>query len=148
MAKKNWLNLNGETLALSLLSAGEASHSFSAFLPSRFTIRNWVICGEADEVRDNIANLRSGYKPAVLFGMGLASVVSVIAKSVLPRLFSAGTSLAMIKLYEAALPPELQLKNPLDFLSLTAPNIGAAPAMAQGGETITSVAEGLGMMGI
>ena len=110
------LNLNGEVLALSLLSAGESAHAFSAFLPSRFTIKNWVLCAEdGKELEENIANLRSGYKPALLFGMGLGAVVSIIAKSPIPILFAGGSSLLMLQLYEGALPKELRLRNPMDI---------------------------------
>ena len=132
MAKQSWLNANAETLALSLLSAGEASHAFSAFLPSRFTIKNWVLCGDEAEVAGNIANLRSGYMPAVLFAVSLAGVVSVIARSVLPLVFSIGTSVVMIKLYEGALPSDMQLRNPFDFLSM-----GRAPLPKANGQGTT-----------
>lgn len=115
-------DLSGEIIALALLSAGEASHSFSAFLPSRFTIRNWVLDGEEQKVDENIVNLRSGYIPALIFGLGLGAIVSVIAKSALPLAFAAGTSLAMITLYEGALPPEKRL-NPV--LALQSGNCNA-----------------------
>ena len=108
--------MNGEVLALSLLSAGESAHAFSAFLPSHFTIRNWVLCEDSEEeVYFNIVKLRSGYKPALLFGMGLGAVVSIIAKSPLPILFAGGSSLLMLQLYEGALPKELRLRNPMDI---------------------------------
>jgi len=98
-----------ELIALSLLSAGEAAHAWSAFNPSAFTIRNWVLDGDPQKVQQNIANLRSGYLPAIAFGVGLGAVVSLIARSPLPAAFAGLTSLLMLVLYEQALPAEKRL---------------------------------------
>lgn len=110
------LDLNGLThptaqvLALALLTAGEQAHSYSAFCPSVFTIRNWVLEGDPATVSKNVANLRAGYRPAVAFGLGLGLVVSFIARSPLPLAFALGTSVVMGSLYEQALPKEYRLK--------------------------------------
>ena len=108
----------GEELALALLAAGESAHAFSAFLPSRFTIRNWVLdASQGAGIDANIANLRSGYGPSIALGLGLGGVISLLAKSALPLLFAAGTSLAMLRLYEDALPADKRLE-PLGYLTL------------------------------
>lgn len=101
-----------EVIALSLLTAGEMAHAFSAFMPSRFTIRNWVLDGDHRQVREKVASLRSGYAPALVFGLGLGGVVAVIARSPLPLLFSAATGAALVHLYEQALPAEMRLGRP------------------------------------
>lgn len=139
---------SGEVLALALLSAGEASHAFSAFLPSRFTIRNWVVCGTPEEVRENVANLRSGYRPAALFGLGLGAVISVIARSPLPVVFAAATTVAMVKLYEAALPPEMQLQNPFDVFRLPEGPHGDVPGESEAVPALMSAAGLVVGMGI
>lgn len=110
MMAKNRLNgLGGETLALALLTAGEQAHSFSAFMPSAFTAKNWVLEGSKDQVQARITMWRQGYRPAIAFGLGLGAVVSYIARSPLPLLFAAGSGVAMISLYERVLPKEDRL---------------------------------------
>lgn len=106
---------NGELLALVLLTIGETSHAYSSFLPSHFTIRNWVLDGQPEKVTENVKNLRSGYLPATGFGVGLGAAISYLSKSKLPLIASIIASAAMITLYERALPPELRL-NPLQAL--------------------------------
>lgn len=103
------LKADGQVLALSLLTAGEMAHAYSAFLPSRFTIRNWVLDGSEEKQAQNISDLRSGYIPALIFGLGLGGVVSYIARSTLPLIFSGVTGVAMLALYEQALPSHKQL---------------------------------------
>lgn len=111
--------MKGDVLALALLTAGEQAHAFSAYLPSHFTIRNWVLEGKNQrEIDANICNLRSGYLPSLAFGLGLGAVISFIAKSPLPFLFSVGTGAVMINLYERALPEDKRLKSPLDVIGL------------------------------
>ena len=110
LKQKNPFEGNGQTLALSLLTAGEMAHSWSAFLPSRFTVRALVLSGDGKQEK-NIKDLRSGYIPALTFGLALGGVVSYIAKSPLPFLFSAATGAIMLVLYEQGLPKEMQLHN-------------------------------------
>jgi len=100
-------DVKSQVLALSLLSAGEAAHAFSAWLPSYFTIKTFALDGE--NTAEKIAKLRSGYWPALAFGLGLGAVISVLAHSRLPLFFSAATGAAMITLYEAALPADQRL---------------------------------------
>lgn len=107
--KSNPLGVDGEVLALSLLTVGEAAHGFSSYMPSRFTIKNWVLDGNEAEVDKKISDLRSGYTPSLVIALGLGGIVSYIAKSPLPLLFAAGTSIAMTVLYEQALPSHKQL---------------------------------------
>ncbi len=108
-SKKDLLRMDSNIIALSLLTAGEQAHSFSAYLPSHFTIRNWVLDGTKEKQDANISNLRSGYIPSLIFGLGLGGVVSYIAKSPLPFIFSAATAAAMVMLYEQALPADKRL---------------------------------------
>ena len=104
------LNISTEVLALSLLTAGEQAHSFSAFMPSAFTANNWILDGTPEEIRQRVAMWRKGYRPALAFGLGLSAVVSVIAKSPLPFLFAAGAGVTMGTMYERILPEEYRLK--------------------------------------
>lgn len=137
-----------DLLALSLLTAGETMHSFSSFLPSHFTIKNWVLCAENQaDLDQNIANLRSGYRPSVMVGGLMGLFVSIIAKSPLPLAVSLATSGVMIKFYEQALPPELQIQNPLDIFALPpAANNTVIPAEAGiQGAGASSLPAGIGL---
>lgn len=100
---------DSEVVALTILSMAEAAHSYSAYLPSFFTIKTLAL-DDADGKRDEkIANLRSGYVPAAGFALLIGSIVSVLSKSPLPLLGSAVTSAVMVSLYEQALPTEIRL---------------------------------------
>jgi len=103
------MKVDKDVLALSLLSAGEVAHSFSSFMPSRFTLSNWVLDGTDAEVQVRLRSFRAGYLPAVAWGIGLSAVVSVVAESALPLLFGTGTAAAMVALYEQGIPPERRL---------------------------------------
>ena len=100
---------HSELIALSLLSAAEVAHSFSAFMPSAFTIKNWVLEGTNGELEERLVNLRAGYKPAVFFGLAISGTVALLAHSPLPILAGLGAGLVMMSQYEAALPPELRV---------------------------------------
>jgi small-conductance mechanosensitive channel len=63
-----------EDLLLAVFVAVEGVHSFSAFMPSAFTIRTFV------RDREDIAQLRAGYIPAVLFVFLIAGLVGAIRK--------------------------------------------------------------------
>lgn len=97
-----------QVIALTLLTAAETAHAFSAFLPSFFTIRTFALQGGLDEVCLKLENLRSGYIPAVTFGLALGGVVSALAKSPLPLVGSALTAVFMVSQYERALPERLR----------------------------------------
>lgn len=103
MAKK----LKTETILLSAFVGVESVHSFSAFLPSVFTIQGLAVPqGQQDMIR-------KGYVPAVGFSLALGGIVSGLIKSWLPIGFSAGTSLFMLSIYEVAIrtaPQTTQLK--------------------------------------
>jgi len=101
--------VNKDTIALSLLTAAESGHAFSAYLPSYFTIKSFALDGDPAEVQRKVANLRSGYVPAIGFGLLLGGVVSVLAKSYLPLLTSAGAAVLMVFFYEGALPADIRL---------------------------------------
>jgi hypothetical protein len=83
-----------ETIALSLLAGSEAAHFFSAFCPSIFTIRKLAIPegGEAD--------IRRGMYLGLAMGIGLGILVSVIAKSWLPLIFTAIIAGVIFFIYE------------------------------------------------
>ncbi len=126
--------MDKDLLALSLLAAGEQAHSFSSFLPSSFTVKSFALDPSDGKVEQKVRDLRSGYKPAVIFGIGLASVIAFIARNPLPLVLSAATSVAMITAYEGNLPPDMRL-NPFAALmdghgnkALPAPS----PAKARG----------------
>jgi hypothetical protein len=76
----------------------ECPHSFSAFMPSRFTIEHFAL--EDDE---SIRQLRAGYPPALVVNAGLGTVVSLIVESWWPLGMAAGVSALMIALYESAI---------------------------------------------
>ncbi len=117
---------SADLLALSLLTAGVAAQSFGPFLPPHSTMRSWVLCAEDRlELEENIQAMRSGYRPAVMMGSAMGALVSLVSGSPVPLLAGLGAGMAMIKIYETALPPELQLQNPLDIFSLPAPGQGA-----------------------
>jgi hypothetical protein len=101
-----------QLLALTLLTAAETAHSFSAFLPSYFTIRTFALDGDPAVVERKLKNLRSGYLPSVIFGLVLGSVVSFIARHPLPLAAAAATSAFMVWQYERAIPAECRLGLP------------------------------------
>ncbi len=107
--------MNEQTIALTLLTMAETGHAFSAFEPSYFTIRTFALEGDRERVAWKVANLRSGYVPAVMFGLGLGAIVSWLARSPLPLLGSAATVAFMVWQYERALPAPLRL-DPLQAL--------------------------------
>lgn len=111
MSKKKRKNpaTDSEVVALTILSMAEAAHSYSAYLPSFFTIKTLAL-DDGDGKRDEkIANLRSGYIPAAGFALLIGSIVSVLSKSPLPLLGSVVTSAVMVSLYEQALPENIRL---------------------------------------
>jgi hypothetical protein len=89
---------------LSIFTAAETAHAFSAFMPSHFTIKTFALEGDPAAVAVKLENLRSGYLPATLFGLLLGGVVSVLARSPLPLLASLGASAVMVLNYELAIP--------------------------------------------
>lgn len=103
------LTVEAQTLALSAVAAGETFHLGSACLPSYFTVKNWVLDGNPAQVQQRITAYRSGYRPAVVVGLGLSAALSVLARSPLPTIFAAAASVAMLQMYEGALPAELRL---------------------------------------
>ena len=76
----------------------ECPHSFSAFMPSRFTIEHFAL-----EDEESIRQLRAGYPPALVVNAGLGTVVSLIVESWWPLGMAAGVSALMIGLYESAI---------------------------------------------
>ncbi len=103
--------MNSDVIALSLLSGAETAHSFSSFLPSSFTVKSFAL-DPTGNVQQKVADLRSGYRPAVAFGLGLGGVVSLVARSPMPFFASVAAAGAMLLLYEQNLPPEMRLALP------------------------------------
>ena len=99
-----------QTLALSAVAAGETFHLGSACMPSYYTARNWILNGDPAKTAKGVADYRSGYRPAALIGMGLSIALSVLAESPLPTIFAGGAVIAMLAMYENALPAELRLR--------------------------------------
>jgi len=89
--------MDRELLALCILVSAEAGHSFSAFLPSYFTVQKF-----ADSPGD-IEKIRSGYIPALMFNFALGLGASWITKSYLPLLAVLLASAGMVVLYERAI---------------------------------------------
>jgi hypothetical protein len=86
-----------DKLLLAIFVAVEGAHSFSAFMPSYFTVKKF-----ATDPGD-VAALRSGYAPALIFNLALGGVVSLLVDDPKPVLVSAIVSGGMIALYEQAL---------------------------------------------
>lgn len=127
--------VSGDLLALSLLVAGETVHSYSAFMPSAFTAQNWVLVGTPEEIQKRVEMWRVGYRPAMLFGLGLAAAVSFLAKSVMPMMFSITSSAVMITMYEQQLPKEFQLPMqawPALLLQGESPKVSVTPTLKAG----------------
>jgi len=105
-----WRDPDKNVMALSLLTAGEAFHSFSSFLPSFFTIRTLAVAPDSTGTSQaqKIANLRSGYVPAVAFAEGMGVIVSTIAEHPLPMMLTSAASVLMVLAYESALPPGIR----------------------------------------
>lgn len=89
--------MDESTILLSVFVAVEGAHAFSAFMPSYFTVEKF-----AEDATD-LAKLRSGYQPAILFNAALGSTVALITKSLLPLLLALVVSAAMVTLYEGAI---------------------------------------------
>ena len=86
--------MTDDILLLSVFVAVEGAHSFSAFLPSAFTIRTFASDPQA------LARVRAGYLPAFVFLAALAATVAALKRSLLPLLLAAATGMLMVMLYE------------------------------------------------
>jgi hypothetical protein len=85
-----------EKLLLSVFTAVEGAHAFSAFMPSYFTVRKFA------STPSDRADLRSGYAPALIFNLALGGSLSALIKDARPLVISAIVSGGMILLYERA----------------------------------------------
>lgn len=88
---------NGEKIALTLLAASETAHVFSQFEPSIFTIRRLANPQNAS------GDIRIGYIPALVMGLGIAGAISLLVKSMLPVIASATVAGLTISVYEWAI---------------------------------------------
>ena len=86
-----------ENVLMASFVAVESAHSFSAFLPSVFTIKSLAVRQGEEKY------LREGYIPAIIFSLGLGFIVSKLIKSWLPLWFAIGTIAFMICCYEFAI---------------------------------------------
>ncbi len=88
--------MNG-TILLSMFTAVESAHAYSAFLPSIFTINTFVSSPEGIEA------IRRGELYASLFALGLGAIISQFTKSAMPLLFTGATVVIMLLVYESSL---------------------------------------------
>lgn len=89
-----------ETVLLSVFTAVEGAHAFSAFMPSYFTVKKFT------EDEEDRRALRSGYAPATAFNLALGGLVSVLIKDPKPFILSVIVIAFMIMLYERAITEE------------------------------------------
>jgi hypothetical protein len=104
-------------------------------MPSAFTAQNWVLTGTPEEIQNRVEMWRVGYRPALLFGLGLASAVSLIAKSYIPFMFSVASSVAMITMYEQMLPTEFRMPMqawPTLLIQGQSPKLSVTPTLKAG----------------
>lgn len=92
--------MNGERALISIMTALESAHGFSAFMPSVFTIKTFAAEGD---VETHMADLRSGYLPAVALSLAIGYIASQIVKSWWPLAGAIGVSAGMIGVYELAI---------------------------------------------
>lgn len=85
------------TLLLSIFVAVEGAHAFSAFMPSYFTVKKFASSSE------DLARLRSGYRPAIAFNLAIGGIVSLLVKDALPVIMSIIVVAFMLYLYENAI---------------------------------------------
>lgn len=86
-----------ENILLAAFTAVESAHAFSAFLPSVFTIKTFA---DTEEKKQKV---REGYIYAWIFALALGLIVSALAKSKLPIIFSVVTAAFMTLSYELSL---------------------------------------------
>lgn len=91
-----------EKLLTGIFVGVEGAHAFSAFMPSWFTIRKFSTQDQSD-----LARLRSGYVPAVIFNLVLGVTVSGLIKSAWPVLLSVLVCIFMVAMYESAINVEV-----------------------------------------
>jgi hypothetical protein len=84
-----------EEILLTIFTALESAHFYSAFLPSVFTIKKFA---ESDKEK-----VRAGYIPATLLTLGLGLVVSKLINDMKPFYASILITIGMISVYELAL---------------------------------------------
>ena len=89
-----------EDILLSVFVAVEGAHAFSAFMPSYFTVKKFATD------KEDLANLRSGYTPAIIFNLALGALVSLLIKDPKPMILSVMVIMFMVALYERAVEQE------------------------------------------
>lgn len=89
--------MDNDKLLLSVFVGVEGAHAFSAFMPSYFTVKKFA------EKPADLAALRSGYTPAILFNLALGGTVSMLTKNYTPLVISGMVSAFMVILYEQAI---------------------------------------------
>jgi hypothetical protein len=92
--------MDSSEVMLSVFTAVEGAHAFSAFMPSWFTIQKFS-SGEEDT-----SKLRSGYLPAIVFNIIIGATVSYITKRPWPMVIALLVILFMVGAYEGAIGKE------------------------------------------
>lgn len=103
------MSIDSTVAGFSLLTAGEALHSWSSFMPSAFTANNWVLDGSDGEIADKVVMWRKGYRPALAISLGLGLGVSLISRSAVPFLAALIADVLMAVTYEHILPAQYRL---------------------------------------
>lgn len=85
--------MRAETIALSLLTAVEGAHFFSARLPSKMTIHKFV--HDPDAVRA----IKEGIVESCFLSMALSAIVSWLTRSTLPLVVGGAATAVMAWLY-------------------------------------------------
>lgn len=93
--------MSDDLLLLSLFVGFEGAHTFSAFMPSAFTIRSFA----RDDV--DFVNLRSGYLPSLILIGGMAATVAALKRSFIPIIVAGLVALGMMALYEYSIQARL-----------------------------------------
>ena len=108
------MKITRDTLDQSVLSAVACAGFFNLFSPNFAEVR-------ANQSDADLLHLRESYRPAVATSLFLGLGLSLLAHSPLPIVAAGATSMAMVGIYEHALPPDRRLLS--GRLRLLDPNI-------------------------
>lgn len=109
MKKKRF---DAETIGLAVMAGAAAAESFSSSMPSHFTIKSFALQDGGEyggTVEQKLCDLRTGYVPAVIWSSAVGAGASLLSRSWLPAIFTAGTIAFMLWSYEHALPKEKRM---------------------------------------
>ncbi len=88
-----------EKALISVMVALESAHSFSAFMPSAFTIRTFALTDDGQS-EQHISDLRAGYIPAIAYSLIIGWIASVLISSWWPLAGTLATAVFMVLVYE------------------------------------------------